>query len=255
MKRKRISRILQLLLTASLVMGLAGILQTQQTERRCAAGYTAAAQLAGLLPQGTPTTGSADNDLSPQQPPDNIDLSALQAVNPDVTAWICIPGTVLSYPLMQGRDNDYYLNHTWQKEENPAGAIFLDYRCNADGQDFNTLVYGHRMRNDSMFGVLKQYRDPSFLSSAPSIYIIRTSGTYRYDIFSACEASVNEPLFTPGLQKETQKQEVLRFSQEHSFPDSRIVPTTEDHILTLVTCTGFGYDSRWIVQAALSAAL
>ena len=86
-----------------------------------------------------------------------LDLAALQGVNPDVKGWIVIPDTPLSYPLLQGGNNQYYLNHTWQGNRNPMGAIFLD--SNAGPGDFSTLIYGHRMHNETMFGSLAEYRD------------------------------------------------------------------------------------------------
>ena len=82
----------------------------------------------------------------------NMDFSALREVNSDVLGWILIPGSNVSYPIVQGSDNSYYLNHTWKKTRNSVGAIFMECRNSRDLSDFNTIVYGHRMNNRSMFG-------------------------------------------------------------------------------------------------------
>ena len=87
----------------------------------------------------------------------NMDFTALREVNSDVLGWIMIPGTPISYPLLQGEDNQYYLKHTWKKWSSAVGAIFLECQNSPDLSDFNTIVYGHRMNNGSMFAPLKNY--------------------------------------------------------------------------------------------------
>ena len=111
-----------------------------------------------------------------------MDLPALQQVNSDVIGWIAIPGTEISYPLMQGTDNDYYLTHTWNQNSSAVGAIFMDCRCSADFSGFNTIVYGHRMNNGSMFAALKHYKKQDFLQAHPQIYVTNASGTHAYSI-------------------------------------------------------------------------
>ena len=98
-----------------------------------------------------------------------VDLPALQAVNPDVLGWIAIPDTELSYPLLQAEDNEYYLNTTWDLQQNQAGAIFLDYTSQPDLSGFHTIVYGHRWNDDSMFGSLKYYADKSYRDEHPYV--------------------------------------------------------------------------------------
>ncbi len=106
-------------------------------------------------PDGTnaPETDAKDDS------PAGIDHSLLREVSADVVGWIEIP-SILSYPLLQCSDNAYYLSHAWDGEDNAADAIFLDYRANADLSDFHTLIYGHRMRNGTMFGSLKHIVAP-----------------------------------------------------------------------------------------------
>lgn len=85
--------------------------------------------------------------------------------------WILIPNTVISYPLLQGEDNQYYLNHTWKKWTSAVGAIFMDSQNNPNLTDFNTIVYGHRMNNGSMFASLKNYKKQSYWQAHPCVYI------------------------------------------------------------------------------------
>ena len=102
----------------------------------------------------------------------NMDFAALQEVNSDVLGWILIPNTVISYPLVQGNNNQYYLNHTWKKWTSVVGAIFLECQNSPDFSDFNTVIYGHRMNNGSMFASLKNYKKQSYWASHP-YYISR----------------------------------------------------------------------------------
>lgn len=110
-------------------------------------------------PQKTQTEPKPAPSADPYaQALEQMDLPALQQVNSDVIGWIAIPGTEISYPLVQDTDNDYYLTHTWNQNSSAVGAIFMDCRCSADFSGFNTIVYGHRMNNGSMFAALKHYK-------------------------------------------------------------------------------------------------
>lgn len=178
-----------------------------------------------------------------------IDLEALSAVNEDVSGWIAIPGTDLSYPLVQGSDNDYYLNHTWQKEPSSGGAVFLEYTSDRNLTDFHTLVYAHRL---TMFSPLKYYRDQDFWEAHPSIYVVTGQGVSRYDIFSVEEASVTGLVFRLDLEENELEEAFLRDCVDNSVVETGIVPETDARILTLSTCTGHGHDTRWVVHGVLA---
>ena len=83
----------------------------------------------------------------------NLDIAALRLVNPDVLGWIYMPGTVVSYPLMQTRERDEYLNKAWDGSANNSGSIFLEKSNHRDFSDFNTIIYGHHMQNGTMFSL------------------------------------------------------------------------------------------------------
>ncbi len=178
-----------------------------------------------------------------------IDLAALQKVNPDVAGWIMITGTPVSYPVLQGKDNRYYLDHTWKGERNSVGSIFMECQNPPDFGGFHTILYGHRMRNGSMFGSLKEYNRADYWKEHPFIYIASSEGAYQYQIFAAYEAQVRDMTFALELPDSERKEKFIQFGLEQSVIDTRIVPDGKNPILTLSTCTGRGYDSRWVVQA------
>ena len=181
----------------------------------------------------------------------NMDFAALREVNSDVLGWILIPDTNLSYPLVQGQDNSYYLNHTWRKGRNSVGAIFLECTNSSDLNDFNTIIYGHRMNNRSMFGTLHYYKDQSYWSKHPYIYITDDSGSHKYEIFAAYEVSVEGDTYRMGFSSDQSKQSFLDYCLTQSVLDTGVIPAVYDRILTLSTCTGNGHDTRWVVQAVL----
>lgn len=94
-----------------------------------------------------------------------IDFAGLKAVNEDIIAWLKVGAIDISYPVTQGKDNDYYLHNTFENQPNIAGCIFMDHGCKKDFSDPNTIIYGHNMRNLSMFGKLKQFRDQAVFDS------------------------------------------------------------------------------------------
>ena len=178
-----------------------------------------------------------------------MDFAALREVNDDVLGWILIPGTRLSYPLVQGEDNEYYLNRTWKKSRNSVGAIFMEWRSSPDLSDFNTIIYGHRMNNRSMFGILHNYDAQSYWAKHPYLYITDDSGSHAYEIFAAYEVPVTAETYRIVFKNETEKQTFLDFCTAQSVIETSVVPNLWDQVLTLSTCTGDGHDTRWVVQA------
>ena len=179
----------------------------------------------------------------------DMDFSALRQQNPDVLGWILIPGTRVSYPVVQGTDNSYYLDHTWRGGKNSVGAIFMDYRNSGDLSDFNTILYGHRMNNRSMFGTLSQYKSRSYWQAHPYVYLTDDSGTHRYEIFAAGEVSVDSDVYRLGLRSDSSRQSFLDSCLALSALNTGVTPHTYDKVLTLSTCTGNGHATRWVVQA------
>ena len=179
----------------------------------------------------------------------DMDFSALRQQNPDVLGWILIPGTRVSYPVVQRTDNSYYLDHTWRGGKNSVGAIFMDYRNSGDLSDFNTIIYGHRMNNRSMFGTLSQYKSRSYWQAHPYVYLTDDSGTHRYEIFAAGEVSVDSDVYRLGLRSDSSRQSFLDSCLSLSALNTGVTPHVYDKVLTLSTCTGNGHATRWVVQA------
>ena len=180
------------------------------------------------------------------------DLEGLREVNGAVLGWICIPDTPISYPLLAVKDNEEYLRRAWDGTKNNAGCIFLECKNQRDFSDFNTIIYGHYMRNGTMFGSLHEYRDPEYLLQHPAVYIVTDEQVRRYEIFASYEADVVSDTYRLYFEDDQRREDCLAQYREQSVVGSPLAPTAQDSILTLSTCTGSGYQTRWVVQAVLT---
>ncbi|MBQ9851775.1 MAG: class B sortase [Ruminiclostridium sp.] len=232
-------------------LGSGGMLLWKQLDyHNGAENYQEASQLAQVtLPEDQPKAEPEPQSGDPYiQGLETLDLAALRAVNPDVVGWMLVPGTSISYPLLQGADNDYYLNHTWDGTRNSVGAVFMDYRNDPALGDFNTILYGHKMNNDAMFGLLHQYKNEGYLEAHPYLYLANDRGIHRYDIFAYYETATTNT-YTRDFPDEAAREAYLAECLAQRWVDPGITPGVEDHILTLSTCTGNGHATRWVVQA------
>ena len=180
-----------------------------------------------------------------------MDFTALRQVNPEVLGWILIPGTNINFPITQGADNTFYLGHSWDGSPNQYGSIFLECMNSPDLTDFNTIIYGHRMNDGSMFASLHDFAQQDYWSAHPYVYIVTGDGVYRYEIFSTYVADTDSSTYGLSFNQEQTRIDFLRMALENSEIDTGITPATTDRIITLSTCTTWGYGSRRVVHARL----
>ena len=179
------------------------------------------------------------------------DISALRQTNPDVLGWIRIPDSKIDYPLLQGEDNDFYLDNNWQGTRSQMGSVFMEYQSSPDFTDYNTLIYGHNMTNGSMFSGLHKYQYAGYWETHPYVYILTDDGTLRYEVFSTYTAEVGSDTYRIRFSGAEEKADFLAMALEYSDIDTGIVPDPMDRILTLSTCSGLGYTNRRVVHARL----
>jgi len=180
-----------------------------------------------------------------------MDLAPLKEVNEEVIGWVHIPETEIDYPLLQREDNEHYLHHTWKNTRSAGGAIFMEHLNAPDMTDFNTIIYGHNMVNSAMFGGLNKYRNLKYLQEHPRAYVVTESGVYCYDIFAAHKVGIKTIMYRTQLLEPVQREEFIYFAIDYSAVDTGIIPSVEDKILTLSTCSS-GSESRWVVQGVLN---
>ena len=195
--------------------------------------------------------GVPERDEAPPFATLSVDFDMLLGINSDIVGWIYIPGGFVSYPLLQGVDNQLYLTTTFDKRHNILGSIFLDFRNNRDFEDFNTIIYGHDTRNDMMFGSLKRFEEQSYVDEHRYIHIIREHEVRVYEIFSVYETLATSDTYTIGFASERAFAEYLHKVAERSWVEA--APLNMASIITLSTCTPTHRDKRLVVQAQLVA--
>jgi len=179
-----------------------------------------------------------------------IDFAELKKINEEIIGWLEVKAIEISYPVAQSDDNDYYLHNTFEKKPVFAGFIFIDYNNKSDFSDQNTIVYGHNMKNGSMFGKLKQFRDPEVYNSNPFIWIYTPDKIYKYKIFSCQEVSATSVNYQISFKKDKDFKKYLEESKANSVVQTDVEVSTEDRIVTLSTCTG-NDTTRFVVQGKL----
>lgn len=164
----------------------------------------------------------------------------LSSVNDNYMFWINVKGTNIDYPVVQGEDNDFYLNHGFNKEYLSSGSIFLDYRNNFN-DDFNSVIYGHHMRNRTMFGELMKFKDEEFFRNNKDITITSKDGTYDYEIFAVGVFDADFGYNNVSFSDENEFSNFLNKIMSSSTYKRDIVDSS-DKIITLSTCS-YEYDN------------
>ena len=185
-----------------------------------------------------------------------LDWDKLSEKNSDIVGWIRSQGTVINYPVVKGIDNEYYLTHLLDGTRNNKGTIFLDMRSADPFNDFLTVMYGHRMKDKSMFYLLGEYFEhkstPYFLEH-PVIELYTPEKDYDIQIFGAAVIdSRDESLYNFRLYEKEEKQRYIDWIFAHNELagyDNRVSVTTSDHIVMMSTCTlqGSANDNNRVV--------
>ena len=135
-----------------------------------------------------------------------VDFEALKKINPEIIAWIRIPDTKIDYPVVQGRDNEFYLKHTFKKTEHVAGSIFLDKDNSSDFSNRKSILYGHNMKDGSMFQGLHKYENEQYLKTHNKVYLYLPDGqTLIYSVIKCEYVKADSDTFWLGEQVEMQQ--------------------------------------------------
>lgn len=185
----------------------------------------------------------------------SVDFDALRENGPDIIGWLNLPDTVINYPVTQTDDNEYYLHHLYDGTYNKVGCLFADYENKADFSDRNTIIYGHNMRDGSMFAALNEYDEQSYFDTHKQMYLVTPEGGYLCEVFTAFVAKPSESGSDTSPWCLSWKDDGayttwLTAMAERSVVETDVTVTSSDKVLTLSTCTPGGA-SRFIVMAKL----
>ncbi len=198
------------------------------------------------------TSGESEEEPVKEKPYPEVDFAGLKSVNSDVIGWIYVPDTEINYPIVHTSDNDYYLDHLVDRTQNPAGAIFLDTRNPSDFSDLHSIIYGHHMKNGSMFAALKGYKKQDFFDGHKTGYLITQDAAYSIDFFAGHVANVEENAWQLDFDDAADFDNWIKSLKEVSAFKSDIEPQYGDRIFTLSTCSYEFDDARFVLSGKLT---
>ena len=239
------------LIICLIIIGIQKYQQKKQQEY-----YETLLENAGSQPQATEEVPEPETEEAPdilkslgiEIPEKDIDFAALQEENSDVYAWIYVPGTNVDYPVLQHPEDDtYYLEHNMDGSKGLPGCIYSESVNTKDFTEPNTVLYGHNMKNGSMFGSLKQYKNDGFYEKNAYFTVFTEDAAYRYQIFTYSDVPEDSDVYTTGYLPDETFDGFLTELLKSSYKDTGVAVGKDDKVLTLSTCSGDGL--RFVVHA------
>ncbi len=186
-----------------------------------------------------------------------VDFGELQAINPDVYAWITVPGTKVDYPIAQrAGDREFYLHHNINGAYEFAGMIYTEDYNTTDFTDANTVIYGHNMHNDTMFTTLHYFEDRDFFDQHSEVIIYTPDDVLHYTIFAAYAYDSRHLMqsfdFSDPEVFDAYLDQVFAIRDMTAYFRDGVTVTAEDKIITLSTCFDGRDDERYLIQAVLT---
>lgn len=208
-----------------------------------------------IISKDTEETGSKDKEEESEEAVDegvpiSVDFDRLRLNNEDVKAWLYCKDTLINYPVAQAADNDYYLHRLLNGTYNSAGTLFMECTNQEDFSDWNTLIYGHNMKNNTMFGTLTDYRDQKYYDEHPVWYLLTPDGDYRIELISGFVTDTSSVIYSIPQTQEAKNELVDAIMRKSNFKTNATI-SPEDRLITFSTCT-YDYDeARYVLVGIL----
>ena len=198
-----------------------------------------------------PVKDMAQKSASAVEKPFSFDYQKLAAQNGDAVGWVRLPDTQLSYPIVQGKDNAYYLDHTFYKSKNIVGAIFMDSRIREGFSASHSILYGHNMNDGSMFAALCKFRSKEYYEAHPVLELYGKNGKAVGKIFSVHEAAPDSDAYTRSFADQNAFSAYLKKMTKLSLYDTGVKAGPADRVVTLSTCVSDNRSMRFVIHAKL----
>ena len=241
-------KLLQIIFAVLILLSVGGILSTIFEYRAASKEYKALQEVV----EETPSEKSNAKEDTVFRPNKSIiaEFQNLKSQNPEMTAWIAFDTLDISYPVMHGEENTYYLTHTFSGKTNSSGSIFMEAGNSGDFTDFHTLLYGHNMKNGSMFGLLKKYSEEEFYQGNEFFTVYLEDRYYRYQIFSVHNVAVTDQVYTIGFAPNQEFEDFVERLNRQAWYDTGITAGVNDKVVTLSTCSASD-EIRYVVHAVM----
>lgn len=203
----------------------------------------------GATPEAT--QGSEAQPPKANEPPITIDFDALLNRNKDVIGWLYCPDTVINYPVVQGKSNNQYLRKDLDGKYLVSGTLFADYRNGALNEDANYIIYGHNMKNGTMFFSLAKYKQQAYYDQHPILYYLTPEGNYKLELFAGLVVKRDDKIYLPNQSKEEFAERIIQYREKSTF-QSDVELEYNDTIVTLSTCSYEFDNARYIVIGRLT---
>ena len=184
--------------------------------------------------------------------PLSVDFDALMQENNDIIGWLYCENTPINYPVVQSSDNDYYLHRDLHGKYLANGTLFADCRCPSVGTGQNHIIYGHNMKNSSMFGTLVKYDKQKYYDEHPILYYLTPEKDYKIELFSGFTTEADSDIYRPEIGKSEEFEAFLQELKAKSTFVSKVTVTGNDSIVMLSTCSYEFNNARYVVFGKLT---
>lgn len=259
---------LLILFSTLLVFSIWNIFDIQRTYRVGQAAYSDLEQYVSSPVSVTvitppPGIGGEKAPVEPSAPPPaeekvkldvdwpEVDFGQLTQINPEIIGWIYIKGTDINYPVVQADDNDYYLTRLFDGTYNDSGSIFLDASASPDFTDRHSIIFGHNMKNRTMFAQLLDYKLPGFYEEHPEILLMTPTQNYLIRIFSGHLADSRVDAWERSFESTSFSEWLQGISAQSTF-DAEFQPQADDLIVSLSTCSYEYYEANYLVHGYIA---
>ncbi len=188
--------------------------------------------------------------ISGASAPISVDFEKLMQENADVIAWLYCEGTPINYPVVQAANNSYYLHKGIDGEYSRSGSLFADYLNKGDFSDNNTIIYGHNMKNATMFGTLTKYENQEYFEEHPEMYLFTPDREFKVELIAGVTVDSTELIYKLPLENESKESFISELLQKSTFK-TEYTFSQNDRFVMLSTCSNTYNDGRYVLIGLL----
>lgn len=189
-----------------------------------------------------------DNEIKSTTPIE-VDFNKLKEINSNINAWIYMEDSIINYPIVKGNDNSFYLNHSIDGKYNPNGSLFIDYRNKDNFEDMVTYIYGHHMKNNTMFGNLELFKEQNYYDNHKEMYLFTKEDNYILELFAGFTTADGSEIYN-YINSDSNKK-LVDYAKSKSNFITNIEISSKDKVVVLSTCSYDYENARYVLLGIL----